>query len=236
MQGSLFTSFAEKVSPGHTAVIVVDVQNDFCADEGWMGKGVRHLDLTDIQSMVPRLEVLIDTARAHDVPVIWIRCAYDDIYIANNQKERTYRREFGSSPCLSDTWGQEFYVLQPQAGEVIVTKHRYDAFEGTNLDVILKSNGIHTLLMTGCTTECCVESTSRHGFFLGYYIVLVEDCCGTYDSVLQEGTKRIIDEYFGVVSTAQEVQSVWEETLDDDRTVVPQAPSLNDLKSGVIAD
>ena len=234
MQAPLFTSFEEKVSPAHTAVIVVDVQNDFCADAGWMGQGVRNLDLKDIQTMVPRLEQCIDTARAHDVPVVWIRCAYDDTYIANNQKERMQRRKYGRAPCLSDTWGQEFYVLKPQEGEVIVTKHRYDAFEGTNLDVILKSNGIHTLLMTGCTTECCVESTSRHGFFLGYYIVLVEDCCGTYDPALQEGTKRIIDEYFGGVSNAQEVQAAWE-TLADKRTAVPQALSLNDLKSGVTA-
>ncbi len=234
MQTPLFTSFEEKVSPDHTAIIVVDVQNDFCADEGWMGKGVRNLDLQGIQTMVPRLENFINAARAHDVAVVWIRCAYDDIYIANNQKERTQRRKYGCAPCLSDTWGQEFYVLKPQPGEVIVTKHRYDAFEGTNLDVILKSNGIHTLLMTGCTTECCVESASRHGFFLGYYIVLVEDCCGTYDPALQEGTKRIIDAYFGVVSNANEVQLAWE-TLAAEHTVVPHAPSLNDLKSVVAA-
>jgi len=234
MQAPLFTSFEEKVSPAHSAIIVVDVQNDFCADEGWMGKGARNLNLKDIQTMVPRLEKFIDTARAHDVPVVWIRCAYDDVYIANNQKERTLRRKYGCAPCLTDTWGQEFYVLKPKEGEVIVTKHRYDAFEGTNLEVVLKSNGIHTLLMTGCTTECCVESASRHGFFLGYYIVLVEDCCGTFDPALHEGTKRVIGEYFGVVSNAKEVQAAWD-TLADERASSAKEASLNDLKSGVTA-
>ncbi|MDP6085825.1 MAG: cysteine hydrolase [Nitrospinota bacterium] len=222
MQAPLFTSFDEKVFPDHSAIIVVDVQNDFCATDGWMGKGGRNLPLEDIQEMGPRLEKFIDAARVHDVRVVWIRCAYDDVFIGNNQKERTQRRVHGRAPCLSDTWGQEFYILKPKEGEVIVTKHRYDAFEGTNLDVVLKSNGIHTLLMTGCTTECCVESASRHGFFLGYYVVLVDDCCGTFDPALQEGTKRIIDEYFGVVSTAKEVQASWE-TVADERAAAASA-------------
>jgi len=54
-----------------------------------------------------------------------------------------------------------------------------------------------------------VESTARRGFFLGYYIVLIEDCCSTYDPALQKHTKRLIDEYFGVVSTTREVQAAW---------------------------
>ncbi|MFQ5914107.1 MAG: cysteine hydrolase family protein [Nitrospinota bacterium] len=214
MQVPFFTSLEEKVNPAHSAVIVIDVQNDFCADEGWFGKIGRNLK--DMQAMTPRLAQFIDAARSHGVPVIWVRCDYDDVFLGANQKERTHRKKHGSAPCLSGTWGQEFYGVQPKEGEVIVTKHRYDAFEGTDLDVVLKSNGVHTLLMTGVTTECCVESTSRHGFFLGYYIALVEDCCGTYDPALQEGTKRIIDEYFGVATAAEKIEAAWAALADEE--------------------
>ncbi|MFQ5692736.1 MAG: cysteine hydrolase family protein [Nitrospinota bacterium] len=213
MDAPLFKSFQDKVDPAHTAVVVIDVQNDFCADEGWFGKMGRNLK--DMQAMVPRLVAFVESARSYGAPVIWVRCAYDDVFIANNHRERTQRKKYGCAPCLSDTWGQEFYGVRPEKGEVVVTKHRYDAFEGTNLDVVLKSNGIHTLLMTGVTTECCVESASRHGFFLGYYIVLVEDCCATYDPALHAGTKRLIDEYFGVVSSAREVETTWAATADE---------------------
>jgi len=185
---------------------VVDVQNDFCHDEGWMGKGGRNVSLRNVQAMVPRLRRFIDAARDRRTPILWVRGAYDEVFLAANQREMIQRRGYGRASCLSGTWGQEFYILQPKEGEVVVTKHRADAFEGSNFDGILKSKGIHTLLMTGVTTECCVESAARHGFFLGYHVVLVEDCCATYDPALHEGTKRIIDEYFGVVAGAEEVQ------------------------------
>lgn len=207
MEAPLFTSFEEKVDPAHAAVVVVDVQNDYLAEGGFFDR--IGWNLKDMQAMVPRLVDFVETARAYDVPVIWFRNTYDPVYLGTNQKERTLRRGFGKTPAQTDTWGQEFYVVQPKEGEVIVQKHRFDGFEGTNLNVVLKSNGIHTLLLTGVTTECCVESTARHGFFLGYYIVLVEDCCSTYDPALQEQTKRIINEYFGVVSTARAVQVAW---------------------------
>ena len=114
MDAPLFTSLEEKVDPAHSAVIVVDVQNDFCATDGWMGKACRNLPLGEIQAMVPRLEKFIDVARAHQVPVIWVRCAYDDIYIGSNQKERVRRQEFGRPPVPVGYLGSG--VLCAQAG------------------------------------------------------------------------------------------------------------------------
>ena len=153
MRAPLFTSFEEKVHPAHSAVIVVDVQNDFCHDEGWMGKKGRKVPLRDVQAMVPRLSRFIDAARDRRTPILWVRGAYDEVFLAANQRERIQRRGYGSASCLSGTWGQDFYILRPKEGEVVVTKHRADAIEGTNLDGVLKSNGIHTLLITGVTTE-----------------------------------------------------------------------------------
>jgi len=150
MDVPLFTSFEEKVDPAHAAVIVVDVQNDYLAEGGFFDQ--IGWNLKDMQGMIPRLVDFVEIARAHNVPVIWFRNTYDPVYLGSPQKERTLRRGFGKTPAQSGTWGQEFYVVQPNEGEVIVQKHRFDDFEATNLDAVLKSNGIHTLLMTGVTT------------------------------------------------------------------------------------
>lgn len=213
MDVPLFESFEEKVDPAHTALVVVDMQNDYLAEGGFFDE--IGYSLKDMQAMAPRLGEFIETARSFGVPIVWTRNSYDPVFMGPTQKERSHRRGEGKVPAQSGTWGQEFYVIQPKSGDVIIHKHRFDAFEGTNLDVVLKSNGIHSLLMTGVTTECCVQSTARRGFFLGYYIVLVEDCASTYDPSFQEYTKRVIDDYFGVVCNAQEVRSAWAALLDE---------------------
>jgi ureidoacrylate peracid hydrolase len=69
--------------------------------------------------------------------------------------------------------------VQPTAGDLVVVKHRYSAFAGTDLDARLKECGIRSLLLTGVATEVCVESTARDGYFLDYYITMVADCCAT---------------------------------------------------------
>lgn len=207
MDVPLFESFGHKIDSDHTALVVVDMQNDYLASGGFFDE-IGH-SLEEMQTMTPRLGEFIEVARSFGVSIVWTRNSYDPVFMGSPQKERTFRRGEDKVPAQSDTWGQEFYKIQPEGKDIIIQKHRFDAFEGTNLDVILKSNGIHTLLMTGVTTECCVQSTARRGFFLGYYIVLVEDCVSTYDPSFQEYTKRVIVDYFGVVSNAQEIQSAW---------------------------
>ena len=89
--------------------------------------------------------------------------------------------------------------------------------------------------MTGVTTECCVESASRHGFFLGYSIVMVEDCCGTFDAALQESSRKMIQEYFGVVSNSEELGGIFGALADGEATVM-QVPTINDLRAPVATE
>lgn len=213
MEAPVFQSFEEKVDPRHTAVVVVDMQNDYIADGGFFDQIGRNRK--DMQEMTPRLMDFVEKARAHGVSVVWFRNNYADIYLNANHREYTLRKGFSKTPAQPGTFGQEFYLVKPREDETIVTKHRFDGFEGTSLDLILKSKGIHTLVMTGVTTECCVESTSRRGFFMGYYIVLVEDCCGTYDPAFHQNTLRLIDTYFGEVADAEKVGAAWAMVADE---------------------
>ena len=90
-----------------------------------------------------------------------------------------------------------------------ITKHRYSAFLGTNLDLILRSRGIRSLLISGVGTNVCVESTLRDGYMRDYYIVLLEDCVGATDRELHEATLKNVSLHFGAVSNSNEVRKLW---------------------------
>jgi ureidoacrylate peracid hydrolase len=206
----MLKTLAQKIDPRHAAVLVVDMQNDFCDDAGFIGKTGR--DMSFKKEMAPRLARLVDEARLHRVPVIFIRHVNNDYVVSEASLERKLR-QFGNTAdliCSEGSWGADFYVVQPRSGDPVVTKHRYSAFVDTNLDLILRSTGIKTLIMTGVATNMCVESTARDGFMKDYYIVFVSDCTATSTVEDQEATLRNIRYGFGVVHTSEELIRTWE--------------------------
>jgi ureidoacrylate peracid hydrolase len=161
---------------------------------------------------------MIDHARAAGVKVVYIRSTYDPHHLNDPMRERNLRRGLTKSRCTTGAWGTEFYGVAPIAGEPIVTKHRYSAFHGTDLHVILRSWGIRTLIITGITTNVCVESTAREGYFLDHYIVLVGDCTATTNEDRKDLTSEEIHRWtltnieltFGVIVTARDVIAGWQ--------------------------
>ncbi len=97
-------------------------------------------------------------------------------------------------------------------GEPIVVKHRYSAFIDTDLDLILRSRGIQSLVMTGVATNVCVESTARDGYMRDYHIVFVDDCSACYDAAKHAATLRHITDHFGVVVQAADIIATWQES------------------------
>ena len=187
----MLSTLSEKVDPKHSALILVDVQNDFCADGGAMHREGR--DLTLVKRMIPRLERLLEASRAANVPCIWIRCAYNtgpNHYLSEVWLEQAKRRRNGayvSYPvCEPGEWNGDFFQVKPLASEVIVTKHRYGAFEGTDLDLVLRSRGVRTVIMTGVATNVCVETTARQAFLKDYYVVFTSDCSATFSQAAHD--------------------------------------------------
>jgi ureidoacrylate peracid hydrolase len=166
---------------------------------------------------VPRLARLIEAARHAKVRCIWIRNVYNtgpNWYLSEVWLEHAQRRRRGaylSIPvCEPNAWNGDFYEIKPLPDEAIVTKHRYGAFESTDLDLVLRSQGIRTVVMTGVATNVCVETTARQAFLRDYYVVFTSDCTATYDSADHEATLRNIDAYFGEVVSATQVQACWQ--------------------------
>jgi ureidoacrylate peracid hydrolase len=212
---TMLKTLTDKVRPQHCAVLVVDMQNDFCAEGGAMHREGR--DLTLVKSMVPRLAQLITAARAAKVPLVWIRNVYNtgpNWYLSEIWLEQAERRRNGaylSIPvCEPNAWNGDFYEVKPEPSEVIVTKHRYGAFESTDLDLVLRSKGIRTVIMTGVATNVCVETTARQAFLRDYYVVFSNDCTATYSQPAHDMTLENIDAFFGQVASAAEIKACWQ--------------------------
>jgi nicotinamidase-related amidase len=110
---------------------------------------------------------------------------------------------------IEGTPGQEIIAeLTPEPGDLIVRKYRSSGFWGTNLDLLLRSNGIESVIVTGCTTEGCVESTARDALFNDYYVVLPEDCLASDDRRQHEASLFLMRHRFDVVSS-DDILSCW---------------------------
>lgn len=199
-----------RYDPAHTALAVVDVQNDFCDPEGSLARvGV---DVSAAVEMVPRLERLLDDARAVGLPVIFVQTVHDETNDTAMWLGRATTDPHAAPPgfiCRTGSWGAEFYRVAPAPGEITVIKHRYSAFVGTNLDIVLRTLGIRSLLFTGVTTEVCVESSLRDGLAAEYYVSLVEDCAATYYRDAHDNAVRGIARNFGTVVTGSELAQLW---------------------------
>lgn len=212
----LLETLEQKLVASHTALVVIDVQNDFCASGGMMdGEG---LDLTTVQEMADRLPSLIDSARQAGALVVFVRNVYSsegNLYLSDAWLEQASRRRGESytkrQVCAADSWEGDFYGdVRPIPADPIVTKHRFSAFHNTDLDTILRTNGIRTIVMTGVASNVCVETTAREGFVRDYYVVLLEDGTAAYVEEDHDAALRVIDRYFGQVASIADVKDVWE--------------------------
>jgi ureidoacrylate peracid hydrolase len=200
-------TLSEQVDPKVAALLVIDMQNDFCHPQGISGKRGRQLTMSI--EMAPRLEAFIKQCRHADMPVIFVKTIHYP-WTDSPSWVRRLDKDSGDSVCRPGTWGAEFYAgIQPEEGEIVITKHRYSAFLGTNLDLILRSSGIRSLLISGVGTNVCVESTLRDGYMRDYYIVLLEDCVGATNQELHQATLRNVTLHFGTVSNSNEVLKLW---------------------------
>lgn len=198
---------AARVAPKHTALVVIDMQNDFCAPGGYIDK--LGLDVARCQQVAAPLGDLVEAARRADVPVIWVQAIYDEVYLAAPMLAK--RKEMGArfGCCETGSWGAEFFGVKPLPREFVVQKHRYSAFSGTELDSLLRDHGIKTIVVTGVQTNVCVESTLRDGFFNGYYIAVPRDCVASHSPDLHDATLKNVELCFGNVTSGAELQRLW---------------------------
>ena len=208
----MLRTLAEKVDPKHAAIIVVDVQNDFCHEDSPLARF--GMDMSAAQAAAKRTAELIEAARAAGTLVVFIQYVEAPYTRSEMQRELKARMHGVDDAddfyiCRVGSWGAEFYRVSPRDGDPVVVKTRYSAFIDTNLDRILRSSGIKTLIMTGVATNVCVESTARDAYMRDYHVVFLADCSATYDEELHRATLENIRRSFGIVTTSDEVAGIW---------------------------
>ena len=188
----VYDTLEEVVHPRHTALLVVDMQNEFCSPEGVPGKN--GADVAPVRAIIPAVQKLVAAARTSGVRVIYFRHTHEpDLRNLSPARLSFYAMLYGGkiSPyhAIRGSWGHAIVPeLAPTDGETVIDKDRSSAFIATNLDLLLRSNRIESVVITGMATHACVESTARDAGFFDYYTVVVPDCVADYSPELHEAS------------------------------------------------
>jgi nicotinamidase-related amidase len=163
------------VDPSKTAVIVVDMENDFVEDSSPMASA-------QARDAIPQMQRVLSLARASGMKVVYTTHAHREDGCDMGRFRDLYPPIASGASLVDETRGIEICEdLNPAPGEVVIKKHRYSGFFGTDLDIILRSSGIETVVIIGTTTENCCQATARDAMFRDYFVVFVADATGTFD-------------------------------------------------------
>lgn len=209
-------TWQEQAAPEHTALVMVDLQNDFVDPDGWVARQqvTGFLGDTGIAAAVDRARALLAAARQADVLRVFVRMIGDDKYLSGPM-QALYARNHGHRrpTCVQEgTWGADWPAgLGPDGGdrELVVDKHRYSAFIGTRLHQLLRSHDIETIVVCGVATTGCVESTIRDGFMLDHYVVIAGDACGDYEQQRHEAALAKLSLSFATVVDVDDLTDLW---------------------------
>ena len=202
----------------HCAVLVVDMQVDFCADNGLLAR--RGVDLSPITRAIPRSNALVSLARARQVPIFWVGTEhsfqealsnYLSVHLGNLPEDKRQEHELLVYAKGEGTaWHPE--LTSPEPSETVLFKTMYSAFRGTRLSQLLDAQGIRTLLLAGCNTNVCIHSSALDAFFEGYFPILCSDACATADAAAQEPFLETHRRFYGHVVSTEGLTTYWGNT------------------------
>jgi ureidoacrylate peracid hydrolase len=164
----------ERIDPSSTALIVVDMQNDFVAPGA-------PLETSAGRDMLPNLQRALACCREVGIPIIYTAHVFraggcDMGLLAHVPSIARGEALLDGSPGAAI-----FPAIAPRDDEIVITKHRFSAFFGTDLEMILGGLGVNTVVITGVTTENCCHATARDAYFRDFQVVFLADATATSD-------------------------------------------------------
>jgi nicotinamidase-related amidase len=203
-----------------TALLVIDMQRDFLHPDGYAARA--SLDIAPLRKAIEPVSRVLAAARAAELTVLHTREGHlpdlSDCPPYKLERSRRAGAEIGAVGPMGRLLvrgerGHDFIdALQPQAGEIVIDKPGYSAFEHTALGQVLTTRGVDTLILTGITTEVCVSSTLRTAVDRGYRCFTVADACASSDAHLHAAALRMIGVEGGifgdVVTAARAVEAL----------------------------
>lgn len=188
--------------PAKRALIVVDMQNDYCHARGVYP---RHgLNCFDMDSVVPTIVAAVTTCKAHGIPVIYLRMAWNtdargfpiDAGLIIEQSRPFIRTE----GLRKGTWGAEVLSEMPPP-DYVIEKTRYSGFHNTALEALLRGLDVDTIYLAGVITNMCVEATARDAFHRDFRFVVLSDCVSGFNRKLHDASLETL-QIFGRVAAS----------------------------------
>ncbi|MGK7907389.1 MAG: cysteine hydrolase family protein [Synechococcus sp.] len=199
-----------------TALLVIDMQNDFCSLGGWGDR--KGFDVSQTRKPIHPLQRLLTALRQTPVTIIHTREGHrpdlSDCPPHKLARSKHQQAEIGNEGAMGrllvrGSKSHDFVdELQPLSGEIVLDKPGKGAFVATDLDLILRQRDIQQLLFAGVTTECCVHTTLRSANDMGYECMLVEDCCASFVPEFHRVTVQMTQTIFGWVTDSKQLMDV----------------------------
>jgi len=196
------------VNPERTAVVLIEYQNDFTTEGGALHGAVK--EVMDETGMLERSRRVADEARRAGATIVHAPISFAEGYGELGDPDKVYgilKGVIDSNAFVKGTWGAEICdAMTPASGDIVVEgKRGLDAFATTNLDFVLRSNDIQTVILGGFLTNCCVESTMRSGYENGYQVITLKDCVAATSTAEHENALSYDYPMFSVPMSAADL-------------------------------
>ena len=205
LKNSGFWPLGDAVSKAQVALIIIDMQVDFCAPGGWVDQLGE--DVSNTRSVIEPIRDALEVARKAGITVIHTREGHkpdlSDLHANKQWRTRVHGLGIGDMGksgriLVQDEPGWQIIPeLEPVEGELIIDKPGKSSFHRTELAGELEKRGITRLVVTGVTSDCCVQSTLRDGFEYGIECVLLEDCTAAVETPNHDATLEILKSFGG---------------------------------------
>ena len=194
-----------KVLPEHTALVIIDMQRDYCCEGGIFDR--RGFDLRPARDLAARLNLFLGRVREKLPHIVHLRMMKIPGLLSPASAE--HNKRLGIDRKYDPAFGA-FYEVEPEGSEMVIDKYKYSGFVSTYLDQFLKGNNIETLVITGLATNVCVESTARDAFMRDYCVVLPEDLTEGSSPEAKGSTLSNIAMFFGEVVRSEDLLRAWD--------------------------
>lgn len=231
---------AAALTPADTALLVIDMQVDFCAEHGLLARA--GCSLVSMRAPIDPIRRVLAVARKAGLTIVHTREGYaPDLSDAPATKVARYLADGG--PGLGDRGPMGRHLIRgepcwnfipellPNRGEVLIDKAGYGAFFRTDLEDILDRKGIRNLVLTGVTTDCCVTSTLREAEDRGYDCLLLTDCCACPTTEIHTSTIELLQAQglFGTVCESEDFVKATSDAWGTDSVLDTPAVGQTDL-------
>lgn len=208
----VYDTIEEIVDPKHTALLVIDIQNDH-GPKGFLAKNGR--DISWVLKILPNVKKVLAEARRRGMLIIFVSVTISKDGRVESPPFLRFRSKVAHIISadgyeVEDTWGNAVLdELERRPDEPWIVKYRSSAFHGTRLDLILRNCKIETAVVVGLATEGCVDSTARDVLGYGYYPVILRDCVTGSRRDLHDAALLIQSVRYDVI-TSEELFQAWE--------------------------